>query len=172
MTVRVILRPWTDADDAATLRWLADPFIRDTFGITSAPTLDGHRRWKAAQTTLSAFAIEAEGRHVGNALLHREPRHRSAYLQIYLGEAAARGRGIGREALAALLAIGFTELGLHRIWLHTLPGNVAAETLYRAAGFVSEGVERDATLTPEGFRSQTRWALLAPDWRARRDMPP
>jgi RimJ/RimL family protein N-acetyltransferase len=165
----VFLTPWTDAHDVQTVAWLNDPHIRATFGITSQPTLDGHRRWKSGQPGLSAFAINASGQHVGNALLLRDDRHRSAYLQLYLGSAEHRGKGLGRASLEELLAIGFSKLGLHRIWLHTLPDNTTAERLYRSVGFVLEGMEREAVLTGTGFRSQNRWSLLSGEFVASKD---
>jgi RimJ/RimL family protein N-acetyltransferase len=164
----ITLEPWTEAHDAQTVAWLNDPHIRATFGITSQPTLDGHRRWKVGQAALSAFAILRAGHHVGNALLTRNDRHRSAYLQIYLGSAEQRGRGIGRASLGQLLDLAFADLGLHRVWLHTLPGNATAERLYRSAGFTLEGMEREAVLTEVGFRSQNRWSLLAEEFQALR----
>ncbi len=169
MTDAISLESWADAHDAQTVAWLNDPHIRATFGITSEPTLDGHRRWKAGQPGLSAFAIIAMGQHVGNALLLRDDRHRSAYLQLYLGSAEHRGKGLGRASLGRLLAIGFDELGLHRIWLHTLPDNTAAERLYRSMGFVLEGMERDAVAVDSSFRSQNRWSLLAGEFVVRKD---
>jgi RimJ/RimL family protein N-acetyltransferase len=169
MTEAILLTPWTDAHDAQTVAWLNDPYIRATFGITSEPTLEGHRQWKAMQSCLSAFAIITAGQHIGNALLARDDRHRSAYLQIYLGSADHRGRGIGRASLGQLLEIAFVQLGLHRVWLHTLPGNAAAERLYRSAGFTLEGTEREAIRTGDSFTSQNRWSLLAREFGASKD---
>jgi RimJ/RimL family protein N-acetyltransferase len=167
MTAEVTLTEWSDQHDQQTVRWLNDPDIRATFGITSSPTIEGHRVWKTAVKGLSAFAIHADGRHIGNALLLRQQRHRSAYLQIYIGDAGHRGKGLGRQSLMALLDRAFGPLGLHRVWLHTLPDNTVAEHLYRSVGFVHEGLERDAVLADGRFRSQNRWALLAPDFHAR-----
>jgi RimJ/RimL family protein N-acetyltransferase len=169
MSESVTLAPWTDAHDARTVAWLNDPDIRATFGVTSTPTLEGHRRWKAAFAGLSAFAILAEGAHVGNALLLRNDRHRSAYLQLYIGSPEHRGRGLGRRSLEALLQLAFGGLGLHRVWLHTLPDNTAAERLYQSVGFLREGLERDAVMANGGFRSQNRWSLLASDFRSGKD---
>ncbi len=169
MTEAILLTPWTDAHDAQTVAWLNDPYIRATFGITSEPTLASHQRWKAMQSSLSAFAILTAGRHIGNALLTRDDRHRSAYLQIYLGSADHRGRGIGRASLDQLLEIAFFHLGMHRVWLQTLPGNAAVERLYQAAGFTLEGTEREAIRTGDSFTSHNRWSLLAGEFVARKD---
>lgn len=160
------LETWQSAHDALTVQWLNDPVLRASFGITSAVTLESHRRWRVGATHLTAWAVrDADGRHVGNVLLHRNDAHRSAYLQIYIGETRARGHGLGKVAMQLALAQAFGPLQLHRVWLHTRLDNVRAERLYRSLGFQLEGLERESILTPQGYVSQHRWALLAQEWR-------
>jgi RimJ/RimL family protein N-acetyltransferase len=165
-TTRLI--PYGREHDTQTVEWLNTPELRNSFGFSGHMTLDSHRRWvKAARNVLIWAILDERSVHCGNALLHSDLRHRSAYFQIYLGEGSARGRGIGRAALHAVLDYAFGPLALHRVWLHTLPDNAAAERLYAAAGFVREGVERDAVLRDGAFRTQHRWSLLHHEWLAR-----
>jgi RimJ/RimL family protein N-acetyltransferase len=160
------LRPWVEADDARTVQWLNDPAIRATFGITSQVTLEGHRAWKAANTQVVAWAIESGGLHCGNLLLDVNRRHRSAYLQIYIGAAAAQGRGLGQRAMSLALDEAFGPMALHRVWLHTRADNARAIALYRKLGFRAEGTERQSVLLPSGgWADQTRWSLLSDEWR-------
>lgn len=162
------LVPYAPEHDARTVAWLGTPELRDTFGITSEITAESHRLWMESATNLLAWAIVLpEGTHCGNALLHCNVRHLSAYFQIYLGERSSRGRGVGREATAAVLGHAFTALGQHRVWLHTLIDNLAAERLYAGAGFVDEGLERESILRAGRFDSQRRWSILAGEWSAR-----
>ena len=161
------LVPWEERHDAATVRWLNDPAIRASFGITSTVTLEGHRAWRLAHPGVIAWAIEADGTHCGNLVLDVNRRHRSAYLQIYIGEAAFQGRGLGRQAMALALDAAFGPHGLHRVWLHTRADNPRAIALYRGLGFREEGIERESILLPgAGWTDQTRWAMLAQEWRA------
>lgn len=98
------------------------------------------------------FAIREHGRLVGTCQLHDiHPVHRSAELQIRIGAADARGRGVGTAATTKLLEIGFRELGLHRVHLHLLETNEAARRLYERVGFRVEGVRR-AAVCIEGAR--------------------
>ena len=163
----VRLVPWSDRHDEATVRWLADPAIRASFGITSEVTLEGHRRWRASQPGLVAWAICEARRHCGNLLLDVNRRHDSAYLQIYLGEPAAQGRGLGRSAMALALSEAFGALGLHRVWLHTRADNLRAQRLYRSLGFAAEGTERDSIKDGGRYVDQRRWSLLASEWTQR-----
>ncbi len=155
--------------DLATVAWLNSEDLRTSFGLRRILTLDDHRQWLRATEDIVIRAIKDEsGAHVGNTLLKLNRVHRSGYFQIYIGERAARGRGIGRAALCEMLECGFVEHGLHRIWLHTFPDNVRAQSLYCSVGFVHEGFERDAIRVEDSYVSQNRWSLLAPEWRARR----
>lgn len=164
----VSLLPYAPRHDAKTVEWLNAPDIRRTFGISHAVTPASHRAWiDAARDTLVWAITDAGGAHCGNVLLHRNARHRSAYFQIYIGEPAMRAKGLGRAALELVLEHAFSELGLHRVWLHTFPDNAPAEHLYAQAGFVAEGIERESILREGTFLGQRRWSLLAQEWRAR-----
>lgn len=55
-----------------------------------------------------------------------------------------RGAGIGLQMINAVLKIGFAELKLHRISLGVFDFNHAAIRCYEKAGFIREGLLRDA----------------------------
>jgi len=67
-----------------------------------------------------------------------------AELQIRIGDAADRGRGVGSEAVGLLLRFAFDDLNLQRVQLHVFADNAAAIRVYEKAGFVREGVLRQA----------------------------
>jgi RimJ/RimL family protein N-acetyltransferase len=159
------LVPWNDTHDERTVRWLNDPAIRASFGITSPVSLESHRRWQASQAATVAWAIEVDGLHCGNLLLDLNRRHDSAYLQIYIGEPGKQGRGVGRAAMELALAQAFGHLGLHRVWLHTRPDNIWAQRLYQSLGFRHEGIERESVKADGVYLSQQRWSLLASEWK-------
>ena len=70
--------------------------------------------------------------------------HRSAELQIRLGEAAERGQGYGTEVVRLLLDFAFKDLNLHRVYLHVFSTNTAVIRVYEKVGFVREGLLRKA----------------------------
>ncbi len=161
----VKLIPYGREHDQQTVEWLNSSELRETFGLTRTITLESHRQWVESSRDVFKWAIEDENQiHSGNVLLHCTSLHRSAYFQIYLGSSQARGRGIGSTVLGVVLDHTFRNLGLHRVWLHTLTGNARAERMYEKAGFVREGIERDAILRDGIFHSQARWSLLANEW--------
>ena len=92
---------------------------------------------------------------------------RSATLGMFIGEAAARGRGLGAAALGALLEYGLGTLGLHSIWLSVWAGNVPALALYRRAGFREAGRRRDAWRWRGKLYALVYMDLLAEEFFAR-----
>jgi RimJ/RimL family protein N-acetyltransferase len=112
------------------------------------------------------FGIREDGRLVGTCQLHSiHPVHRSAELQIRIGEPDARGRGLGTAAVARLLEFGFHELGLHRISLHVFATNEPALQLYERAGFRVEGVQREAACIDSVWVDVVLMAILAADFQ-------
>jgi RimJ/RimL family protein N-acetyltransferase len=163
----VTLLPYAKENDEKTVGWLNDAFLQRSFGLDRRVTLEGHRAWRAAQNDLLLWAITHQGRHVGNCSLRWHARHASAYFQIYLGEAAVRGRGIGKAATTAALDYAFAALKAHRVWLHVFPHNARALAIYRGLGFVDEGLEREAILLEGRYLSQLRLSLLDVEWQKR-----
>lgn len=166
----VELREYLPSDDARTVRWLNDPEMRETFGLTYTVDVKSHRQWFDRQNNLFIKAIESQGEHVGNAILHLNLRHENAVLEIYVGESNRRGQGIGLRALELLLKLGFIELGLHRISLVTRTDNLVAEKIYRRAGFSLEGCEKQSIKVQEKFIDQHLWALLKEDWLVKQNV--
>ena len=107
-----------------------------------------HRQWfegVRGRNDMVMFGIRllADGRLIGTCQLHTiHPVHRSAELQIRIGNPTDRGHGYGGEALRLLLDHGFQDLNLHRIDLHVLASNAVAIAAYKKAGFIREGLLR------------------------------
>jgi diamine N-acetyltransferase len=79
-----------------------------------------------------------------------------------------RDEGLGGAALDRALGHAFATFGARRVWLDVLPGNVRAQRLYERAGFVEEGLLREAHLLPDGSLASLRlMSTLAVDWTAR-----
>jgi RimJ/RimL family protein N-acetyltransferase len=84
-------------------------------------------------------------RPVGVAgLTNLELRHRSAEYAVQIGEADARGLGLGTETTRLLLAFAFNQLGLNSVFLRVFAFNYAGRRAYARAGFREFGVRRQA----------------------------
>lgn len=86
--------------------------------------------------------------------------HRRAELHLLIGRRDLHGRGIGTEATRLMLKHGFGDLNLHRIFLSVLAHNVAAIRVYEKAGFVREGVAREAAYKRGRYDDMVQMAML------------
>ena len=86
----------------------------------------------------------------------------------------ARGRGLMREAAAAVVGHGFDRvpgLGLARIGWRAYAGNAGSAAVARALGFRFEGVARLGALGRDGREDDWLAGLLATDDRSPRPRP-
>ncbi|MEV1175854.1 GNAT family protein [Nonomuraea sp. NPDC049784] len=74
------------------------------------------------------------------------------------------GRGIGTDLVRLLLAFGFKELGLHRVWGARSPANLPAQLAMLTAGMVEEGRIRHHVHTPHGWRDSIVHSALEDEW--------
>ena len=155
--------------DQKTIKWLQDEMIRDSFGHTYVPNLSEHRNWIESLKDTFVWAIYDNqlNFHCGNILLFVNPKHYSAFFQIYIGESMSRGKGIAKNTLIIILDFAFEELKLNRVWLNVFPENKKALNLYESLGFIKEGIERQSHYYNSCFRNQLRYSMLKSDWTNR-----
>jgi diamine N-acetyltransferase len=66
--------------------------------------------------------------------------------------------------------VGVQETSAYRLWLDVLVDNHRARQVYEAAGFVDEGLLRQAYRLPDDSRIDlVLMALLRPEWTRARD---
>lgn len=79
--------------------------------------------------------------------------------------APARGFGVAAEALDAVTIALILEHGLQRVELRVVPGNTASRRVAEKAGFVYEGLLRNAGHVDGGRVDLEMWSLVAADLR-------
>lgn len=74
-------------------------------------------------------------------------------------------RGIAHEALTAIIAFGFDEMGLNRIHACPWSENIASCRLLEKLNFVREGVRRDEYWAEGAFHDEALYSLLRREYR-------
>lgn len=92
------------------------------------------------------------------------PRH--AEFRIFIGDPAARGRGIGKAACRIVCAYAFESLNLQKVSLGVAAENRAAIGSYERTGFTREGVLRREIWRHGRHHDAVRMSLLVEDYRA------
>lgn len=174
---RTVLRPFTEADAAVMAEIIEDPeVLRFTDETSEEFTLERLRSWygsRSAQPDRLDLAVtdRATGELVGEVVLYEwDPKARSCTFRTLVGP-RGRGRGIGTEATRLIAAHGFEQLGLRRIQLEVYGHNARALRAYEKAGFVVEGVRREAELQDGEWRDWVMMAILDREWAAHRGRP-
>lgn len=150
MNDAVILGPLLDGDVPVLFEWINDPEQVHWNSAYRPVSETDHRAWFEAirqRPDVAIFGIrKMPGKHlVGSCQLRNiDPVHRSAELQIRIGDVGERGQGYGTEAVRQLLRFGFRELNLHRVYLNVFAHNAAAIRAYEKAGFRKEGLLKEA----------------------------
>jgi RimJ/RimL family protein N-acetyltransferase len=149
-TGSIVLTPLREADLPRLFDWINDRH-EVLFNAAYKPVLQSqHRAWfeslgERRDLVIFAIRLGSDDALVGTCQLrHLDLTHRNAELQIRLGDPGQRGHGYGTQAVRLLLDFAFRDLNLHRVYLHVFETNAAAIRAYEKAGFVREGILRQA----------------------------
>jgi RimJ/RimL family protein N-acetyltransferase len=170
-----ILRPLRMSDADALHPAFADPESMRYMPYGPHATMDQTREKIAGivsgQHGGLHWAITADGETcLGWASLLREaPGQFSAG---YMTIPTARGQGLAKAALAALLRYGFVERGKIRIIAEIEPDNRASIRTVEALGFRLEGVHRHAGMHDGQPRDLGIHAILIAEWHRRHELAP
>ena len=120
---RVGLRPIVIEDVDSIMEWVNDPSVTRNFaGMSRKITREEEHRFIQGMidspTDRLWAVVDQDGVNLGNAGIHKIywPA-RNGRLGIVIGRGSAQGRGLGQEALKLLIAKGFMELALHKLWV-------------------------------------------------------
>lgn len=173
----VALRPLC-ADDAQAYvqAFRDDGELGRLLGLEEDPTeadvrhlVDGSvERARQGRSVFLAICAASDDSFVGEVLLHSFswPNLRCE-LGFWLAP-AARGRGLGADAIGAALSWAFDELAIERMEMATTPDNAPSRTLAVRLGFLEEGVQRKRNLERGVRVDLVVFGLLARDWRSGR----
>ncbi|MFI6306574.1 GNAT family N-acetyltransferase [Amycolatopsis thailandensis] len=150
---------------------LREPESRRLTGTHTDFTEEQVRTWLAGRPGLADRAdyaiVRKEDRvHVGDlALTDVDKDNRSGSFRIALNGPEFFGKGYGTEATKLLLGYAFDVVGLHRVSLEVFDYNPRAQRAYEKAGFVREGLQREALWWDGEWHDVITMAILKNDPR-------
>ncbi len=166
------LRQPRRADAKARYKWFADPQVTRYLplaGKGELPLTDIRAYLEeviASERPIFDVSIDLhDGTTIGSASFRDIVEGDSAEVSIVIGEAAVRGRGLGREAMEIMLAYGFDAMNLERIWLIVRADNNVAVGLFESLGFETVEVLEEAVVVDGMPRDKLRMELAARRWR-------
>jgi RimJ/RimL family protein N-acetyltransferase len=169
----VELRPFTLDDIPAVYAACQDPDISRWTAMPS-PYSEGHARtwieshselWEGGLAAPFAVTLGRGGALAGNVSLARVDWEQRVGFAGYWVASYARKRGVASHGLVLLCGWAFDSLGLDRMVLHTMIGNVASEGVATKAGFAQIGVLLDCPHPTLGKISLNEWHLIGPAGR-------
>lgn len=175
-TQRLILRPYEPGDwvaahqyggDAETCqyqRWGPNTedetreFVEDCVEASTWPEELGY---------YYAITLKEDGTLIGGCNLCHVSKTDSGAMIGYTINRDYWRQGYTSEAAAALLELGFTEAGLHRIVSWCTPENIGSWKVMEKIGMRREGHEREAVWFKGEWHDWLRYALLDYEWLKR-----
>ena len=168
MNNEVTIRPIKEGDQKRIRGWINQPEVRDNLVISGPINKKDQIAWfenLIKDVTKKVFAIEHQGRHVGNiSLFNIDKRHDRAQLSIFIGEPEFRNKGLGTKALLALFELAFRKLSLVKIILEVLVDNSQAIASYKKAGMKPEGLLRSHVFLHGKRRDMIVMSILAEEF--------
>lgn len=184
VTERLTLRPFAEADLPAFVAYRGTPETARYQSWKPTYSMDDAREFLAAQAGVAlgdvgpwlqlAAADRDTGELCGDCAV-RFADDQPATVEIGVTFAPAhQGRGLAREAVAALVAMLFAEHGVHRVYAETDDRNVAVHRLFEALGFRCEARVVDADWFKGEWTTVRTYALLQreyPGWESNPHVP-
>jgi ribosomal-protein-serine acetyltransferase len=147
--------PWAGGYDRTT----AQRFVRDS--------ITAWGEGKAYDFTIRL--IGDEDRHAGNVSVWWVSQQNLVGEVGYWIRSDLTGRGIGTEATARAVQVGFEEMGVHKVVLRIAVGNRGSERIAEKLGFALEGTLRAEVRVGGAWLDHTSWSLLRTEWDMTRE---
>lgn len=170
---KIYLRKMEYSDTENIVKWRNSDFVREHFIYQALFTKESHEHWiktmvetgKVDQLIICIKGDnEAEDVPVGSVYIRDiDTTHNKAEYGIFIGEEAARGRGIGSMAAALMIEYCFKQLKLHRLFLRVFADNAQAIRSYEKAGFVKEAYLKDDVKIQGEYRDIVLMGILNPE---------
>lgn len=169
----VYLRPLEPEDADLVSHWYSDDRVRKLLGDPPMSYAARRARYEAALRedgdSVVRFLICRldDDTPIGRAdLFDIDRTNGHLTFGIAIGDPQLWGRGLGTDAVNAIVDYAFGELRMERVMLDTDADNLRAQAAYRKAGFVLEGRRRHHWFGDGGYGDDVLMAILRDEWLA------
>jgi RimJ/RimL family protein N-acetyltransferase len=175
-TERLAIRPAAPDDIDGTWRYRQLPGVCEWLPRAATTLQDYAAAFVEPMRLERTLVVEHQGVVVGDLYLHLQDawaqaevsdRGRLALAEIgWVLDPAFGGRGLATEAVAALIAICFDDLDVHRVKATCIASNTPSWRLMDRLGMRREGhTVRDALHRTKGWLDGYHYGLLVEEWR-------
>ncbi len=174
-TERLVLREFAESDWPAVLAYQSDPRYLRYYHWATRTEVDVRAfvamfiSWQEARPRTKfqlAITIPPDGCLIGNCGIRMAtPEAREADIGYEL-DPRHWGRGYATEAARAMVAFGFRELGLHRVWSWCIAENAASARVLEKLGMRLEGRQREKEWMKGRWWDTLLYGMLEHEWAA------
>lgn len=162
----IYLRKMTREDTDLIIKWRNSEEVRSRFIYQGLFTRQSHEKWidtmvDTGKVVQMIICLKDGDIPVGSVYIRDiDTTHHKGEYGIFIGEAQARGKGIGTRAAKLMTAYAFQKLSLHRLFLRVFADNMRAIRSYEKAGFVREAYLKDDVCINGEYRDIVLMAVL------------
>jgi RimJ/RimL family protein N-acetyltransferase len=173
---RIVLREVVPDDLGAALVFAADPEVTrylpfepqsPTEEAAAIEAMVAEARIDDRDQYDLAAVLRSTGELVGMGRIGLTPRQHLAGDIGYLLRRDCWGQGLATEIASLLVAFGFRDLGLHRVWAGHHPANAASGRVLQRIGMVAEGRIREHLFAHGAWRDSITYSILRQEWDQR-----
>ncbi|GHO88328.1 GNAT family N-acetyltransferase [Dictyobacter formicarum] len=174
-TERLILRDFDERDWKLTLEYQSDPEFLRFNPWTHRTETDAHSlirmfiNWSREQPRKKyqlAIVLRENNQLIGNCGLRMNHAHAEVADLGYELDRRYWHNGYATEASQALLAFGFEQLQLHRIWAYCLSENIASAHVLEKIGMRYEGLQLESEWMKGRWWNTLQYAMLEREWQS------
>ncbi|WP_138495269.1 GNAT family N-acetyltransferase [Paenibacillus pinistramenti] len=162
------------ADFAQLMEWISSPqFLIQWGGHTFQFPLDQQQlaaylsqaNTEASDKHIYRVVHEATGKVIGHINLQIDRINNSARVgKVLVGDQSLRGQGIGQRMIEEAVRIAFGDFKVHRVNLGVFAYNHSALACYEKAGFVRDGLLREARKFGDQYWDLWEMSMLENEW--------
>lgn len=172
---RIVLREFRSEDLPALRSWVNDPEVTR---YLSARYYGRPQTWEQTEDYLRGI-LNGNSGGVDFVIAEKEKLRYLGQVSLFMMDYTARmaemaivlsgentGKGYGTEAVRLLLDYAFDQMNLNRVYLNVSAQNARAIRAYEKAGFVREGVARQARYADGQYGDVLLMGVLREEYRA------